>query len=87
MNLSITLNAEQTAALDDLVAEYNTGKLEAAQPTSQVYLETVIVGIINDKVKQKLNTTASQLVEAARKLPYENRLALISQAQAAVPKD
>lgn len=82
MNLSITLNTEQTAALDDLVAGYNTN--QQVPVTSQVYLETVLAGIINDKVKQRFDATATELVSAARQLSYESCQALIAQVQAAV---
>jgi hypothetical protein len=49
MNLSITLNTEQTAALDDLLADYNANRNTPV--TATVYLETVLTGIINDKVQ------------------------------------
>lgn len=82
MDLHITLNTEQTAALNELVETYNlTSDVKA---TSVDYLQLVLTNIINDKVNQKFNASASQLVEAARKLPYEARLALISQVESTV---
>lgn len=82
MNISVTLNAEQIAALDDLLAGYNANR--DTPVTATVYLETVLTGIINDKVKQRFDATATALVNATRQLPYETRQALIAQVQSAV---
>jgi len=82
MNLSIALNAEQTAALDDLLAGYNATRQEPV--TATAYLETVLTGIIDDKVKRRFDDTAAALVNATRQLPYEQRQALIAQVQSAV---
>ena len=82
MNLSITLNAEQTAALDDLLAGYNANRPEPV--TTTVYLETVVVGLINDKAKQRFDDTAKALVESVRLLPYENRIAITEQVETQV---
>jgi hypothetical protein len=82
MNLSITLNTEQTAALDDLLASHNAGL--DAPVSAEAYLQTVLLGIIDDKVSQRFEATAANLVNASRQLPYESRIALIAQVQAAI---
>jgi hypothetical protein len=82
MNLSITLNTEQAAALDDLLASHNAGV--DAPVSAEAYLQTVLLGIIDDKVSQRFEATAANLVNASRQLPYESRIALIAQVQAAI---
>jgi hypothetical protein len=82
MNISITLDTEQTAALDDLLASHNAG-LEAPV-LAEAYLQTVLLGIINDNVERKFEATANNLVKASKQLPYESRIALIAQVQAAI---
>lgn len=79
MNLTITLNTEETGALTDLVEAYNRNREEPVSP--QVYLQTVLLGIINDKVKTNFEAAASQLVAAAKSVPYEQRLELIALVQ------
>jgi len=82
MNLSITLNTEQAAALDDLLVSHNAGL--DAPVSAEAYLQTVLLGIIDDKVSQLFEATAANLVNASRQLPYESRIALIAQVQAAI---
>jgi hypothetical protein len=82
MNLSITLNTEQAAALDDLLASHTAGL--DAPVSAEAYLQTVLLGIIDDKVSQRFEATAANLVNASRQLPYESRIALIAQVQAAI---
>jgi hypothetical protein len=82
MNLSITLNTEQAAALDDLLASHNAGL--DAPVSAEAYLQAVLLGIIDDKVSQRFEATAANLVNASRQLPYESRIALIAQVQAAI---
>ena len=82
MNIVITLNTEQTAALDDLLASHNAGL--DAPASAESYLQTVLLGIIDDKVLQRFEATASNLVNASKQLPYESRIALIAQVQAAI---
>jgi hypothetical protein len=82
MNISITLNTEQAAALDELLESYNAS-LESPV-SAEVYLEAVLTGIIDDKVERRFEATASNLVNASKQLPYESRIALIAQVQAAI---
>jgi hypothetical protein len=82
MNISFALNAEQTEALKELVADYNAEK--TVQLNDEEYLAAVVLGIVNDKVSQMFERAASALVNASRLLPYESRIALISQVQSAI---
>lgn len=82
MNILLELNLEQSDALQELVDGYNAEK--TVQVTSQEYLSIVLQGIINDKVSQMFEQTASALVNASRLLPYDARIALISQVESAI---
>jgi hypothetical protein len=79
MTLSLTLDAEQTAALDDMLADFNRHRDEPL--TAKAYLETVLAGCINDRVRVNFETAAQSLVAAAKSAPYEQRLALIALVQ------
>lgn len=79
MNISITLDTEQTAALDDMLADFNNGK--ANPVTSEIYLQEILMGCINNKVKQNFQASAKNLIEMAEAAPYEQRLALIDLVQ------
>ena len=79
MNLSIQLNAEQESAANDLLTYYN--KSQDAPLSLEDYFQTVLTGIINDKVNKNFEVAAQALVAGAKALPYENRIALIAQVQ------
>ena len=79
MNIKITLDTEQTAALNDMLADFNNGKENPV--TSEVYLQEVLMSCINDKVKQNFQASSKKLVEMAEAAPYEQRLALIELVQ------
>jgi hypothetical protein len=79
MNISITLNTEQQGALDGLLADYNATR--DTPVTEEIYLQTVLLGIVNDKVAKNFESTASALVSAAKSMPYEARLQLIQEVQ------
>lgn len=80
MNITISLNSEQSNALDDLVADYNA--TQATPVSAETYLASVITGIVNDKVARNFEETANALVAAAKSLSYEARLALVADVQA-----
>jgi len=79
MNISITLNEEQTNALKDLVDAFNTNKPSPVSSTE--YLQTILIGIINDKVKSNFKKSADSLVSGAESLSYSDRLELIALVQ------
>jgi hypothetical protein len=82
MKINITLDTEQQAALDGMLERFNATQDEPLSTTA--YLETVIMGVVNDEKNRQFDIRASQLVESARSLPYEQRLELIAQVSAAV---
>lgn len=76
MNISITLNAEQSKALNDLVLDFNKNK--ETPLSSEEYLGEVLLGIINDKAKRNFKDVSDSLVRATEPMSYEDRLDLIS---------
>lgn len=84
MNISINLDEEQTGALDGLVADYNASR--EAPVTAGEYLQTVVIGIVNDRVKRNFESVASALVAAAKSAPYAKRQALIATVQSELSK-
>lgn len=82
MNLELTLNAEQLSALDDMVADYNAGRQNPV--TAKAYLETVVTGLVDERVRQNFKAVADSLVEAAKSAPLEKRLQLIATVQTAL---
>jgi len=79
MNLSISLNSEQESAANDLLADYNQS--QETPLTLEEYFQTVLLGIVNDKVSKNFEATANALVAGAKALSYEDRVALIEQVQ------
>lgn len=79
MNISINLDLEQENALADLLNSYNNNR--EIPLSSEEYLQTVLIGVINDKVKSNFKETADTLVAAAKSVPYEQRLELIALVQ------
>lgn len=79
---SITLDAEHLDALTALVTAHN----EQAGTTlsAEQYLEAVLSGIIADKVRQRFAASVERIGAAAASLPYEARLGLIAQVEAAL---
>lgn len=78
---SITLNAEQQSALSDMLTDYNA---VTGQPiTREQYLQSILVGCINDRVSRNYDAAVERLKTATKQLPYETRLALIAQVEAA----
>ena len=78
MNISITLDEEQTDALESLRLAYDENL------TVEEYLSTVLMGVINSEVNRKFEVAAAGLVSDAKSLPYQTRLGLIAQVRAAV---
>jgi len=77
---SITLDAEQQAALEDLRSEYDPAA------TNGEYLAEVLRGAIQGRVEANYRASVERLGEAAKTLPYEQRVALIQQVESQIPK-
>lgn len=80
MNIQLEFDEEHADALADLVADYNANR--EAPVTESEYLETVIRGIVADRVKRNFQTLASSLVQAAESAPYAKRMDLVATVQA-----
>ena len=78
INLTFTLNDEQTAALSK--------RALANEPplSEQNYLLRSLNAEIDSYVEQDFNAASSRLVEAAKSLPYEERVNLIANIQQAI---
>lgn len=79
MNLNISLNPEQTRALESLAAEYNTQAKTSL--TTEEYASQVILGVVNARVYARFDASVKELADASAKLSYETRMALIAQVQ------
>jgi len=75
ISVSIKLDAEQQAALEDLRSEYN------AAVTNDEYLAEVLRGAIQGRVEANYKAALDRIGAAAKGLPFESRIALISQIE------
>ena len=78
MDISITLDEEQTDALESLRVAYDETL------TAEEYLSTVLMGVIISEKDRLFDVAAAGLVSDAKSLPYQTRLGLIAQVRAAV---
>ena len=83
--ISLTLNQEQSDALQERVDLYNTNSgLPAITPDE--FLETVqLEPYIQTLVDQRYASSLTRLGTAAAALPYEERQALIAQIESQLP--
>jgi hypothetical protein len=73
MNITIPpLDAEQTTALSQLAANYDS---------PQKWGAAVLVGLINEQVVHNIDAKGAQLLEVAKGLPKEKRLDFTAQAE------
>jgi len=87
MNLTITLDAEQTDALTERVDLYNSGSGQLPL-TPEQFMEQVHCGdYINQLVETKYQASVARVAAAFRPLPYEQRTATVAalEAQADTP--
>lgn len=84
MNITIELTPEQKSALDSLTDDFNIDRNDNEKLDNSQYLQLVLLGIINDKVKSNFETAAKELVESSRQLPYEIRLQLINDVKSKI---
>jgi hypothetical protein len=75
ISTSITLDAEQQAALEDLRSEYDPAA------TNDEYLAEVLRGAIQGRVEANYKAALDRIGAAAKGLPFESRIALISQIE------
>lgn len=76
INLSITLNAEQEAALQK--------RADEAELTPEAYLLRSLNAEISSYTDADFNAASQRLILASKSLPYEQRLAIIAQVENAI---
>jgi hypothetical protein len=76
--VTIELDAEYQAALNDLIADYR----EPILP--QAYLAEVLRGAIRGRVEANYQAALNRIGAAARAMPFENRVALIQQIESQI---
>lgn len=81
MNLTLTLNQEQTDALNAWVNERNAN---GANVTAESHLTELVMSAINGKVASYYEAAVKRIGAAAAALPYADRLALIQQIESQV---
>jgi hypothetical protein len=73
MNITLpTLDVEQQAQLDAMLAKHNQETSQGL--TAPEYLAAVIMGILNEAKRRKIEETGRQLIDAARQLSDADRL-------------
>lgn len=76
LNLSLTLNVEQTAALQK--------RADEAELAPEAYLLRSFNAEIASYVEADFNAASQRLILASKSLPYEQRLAIIAQVENAL---
>ena len=76
LNLSLTLNVEQEAALQK--------RADEAELTPESYLLRSLNAEIASYVEADFNAASQRLILASKSLPYEQRLAIIAQVENAL---
>jgi hypothetical protein len=73
MNITIPeLDTEQAAALTQLTSEYNS--MASSSLTEAEYGATVLMGVINHRKMENIDSRGRQLIEAAKTLPDAKRI-------------
>lgn len=75
------LDTEQQQALTDLVDSHNAAANTSL--TSEQFLVSVLLGVINDKKRQNIIAKGEQIIAAAQSLPDEKRLQFTAAVEAA----
>jgi len=79
MNISITLNDEQTASLQWRVDAHNAANETTL--TASEYLQWLITTAVESYVSEDIRKTAASIEAASRQLPDAKRLAFTSDVQ------
>lgn len=82
MNITLPpFDTEQQQALTDLVDSHNAAATTSL--TSEQFLVSVLLGVINDKKRQNIIAKGEQIIAAAQSLPDEKRLQFTAAVEAA----
>ena len=77
--MNITLNTEQQAALDSLKANHK--KHTNLDLTDEEYVNTVMLGLINEEAARLFDGATRRIVELFRPKPFEERLEIMAQLE------
>lgn len=73
MNITLpTLDVEQQAQLDAMLAKHNQQTGQSLD--TPAYLASVLMGILNEAKRRKIEETGQKLIDAARQLSDADRL-------------
>lgn len=81
MNLTLSINQEQTDALQARVDLFNAGSGQPPLSPEQFLTQEVVMAEIDRLTKQAFDAAVAHLGDAALSLPYTDRLALIAQVK------
>ncbi len=81
MNITLpALDIEQQAQLDAMLANHNQQTGQSL--TAPEYLASILMGILNEAKRRKIDETGRQLINAARQLSDADRLDFTAQVAA-----
>ncbi len=81
ITLSLTLDQEQTDALQERVDLYNAGSGNPPLTPTQFLEQVHLVPLIEQLADQRYNASLTRLGSAFKVLPYDARLATISELE------
>lgn len=84
MTLTLNLDAEQTASLQARVDELNTSAKPETLYTPETYLLRSLTAEIASYVAADFQAAVSRIATAAKTLPFDQRLALITQIESQI---
>lgn len=86
MTIPLTLNQEQTDALNTKLAEVNARRADVIPPqaalTAEQFCESMLTSAVNGFVKEAYDLAVKRPGDGAAQLDYASRQALIAQVQA-----
>lgn len=85
LTTSITLNQEQTDALQDRVDLYNAGSGQPPLTPAQFLEQVQLLPFVNQLAAQRYEASLNRLGGAFKSLPYEARLATIADLETKLP--
>lgn len=85
MTLTLNLDAEQTASLQARVDELNTTAKPETPYTPEAYLLRSLTAEIASYVTADFQAAVNRIATAAKSMPFEQRLSLITQIESQIP--
>lgn len=85
MNLTINLDAEQSASLQARVDELNATAKPETPFTQETYLLRSLSAEVASYVATDFQVAVNRIAAAAKALPFEQRITLITQIESQIP--